>query len=183
VTPRGFSTAETCETARLEQYSREYGRRTVSLSLYLDAIGHGADASTIETLHRRATDDSGHDDQLDKARCIHSGDARLAQVGQVGTGAMYLLIPPMAPDSGEDIRQIGKEPVHLRVRFDAPLSRWVQLGAYDAATACEAERHARLAGVDSQVRQRPKETFSESAAWMAAARCVDVADPQLSVAR
>jgi hypothetical protein len=123
-------------------------------------------------------EDTGHDDQLDFSRCLFGADARLS-AGELGSGRTYLLVPPTEPDPGEDLRALGDAIVHLKDRFDAPLGRWQQLGAYDTPTACEAERHDRLALVDDLAKQRPKESYVTSAAVIAAVRCIDVADPKL----
>jgi hypothetical protein len=175
-----FASAEECEGARLEQYSREYGRRAVSLRLYLNAVNRGG-TTEVDVLEHKVAADSGHDDQLENARCINSGDARLSQPGRSPNSSMYLLVPPVEPDIGEDIRSVAKAiPIHLRVRFDAPLGRWYQFGAFDSAAVCEAGRHARLAQVGAQAEQRPNENFSEPAAHLAAARCVSTADQNLT---
>jgi hypothetical protein len=174
-----FASASDCETGRQELISREYGRRTVSLRLHLDAVARGADPKDIAVLAQRAAEDSGHDRQLENSRCIHDQDARLSARGQVGAGPTYLLGPPTEPDPGEDLRLLGEAPVHLRERLDAPLSRWSQFAAYDSAEACEMDRHALLARVDDNVQRRPKESFTKSAAIVAAARCVGIADSAL----
>src|SRR4029453_6531023 len=109
--------------------SREYGRRTASMHLWMDALSRKADARDLQVLERRVAEDSGHDDQLDHARCINAGDARLTRQLKPAVGSTYLLIPPTEPDPGEDIRLVGSVPIHLHDRLDAPLSRWFQLGA------------------------------------------------------
>ena len=175
----GFATATDCERSRKEQYAHEYGHRAASMQLYLDSVFRGADPSYIAVLHRRAAEDSGHDDQLDSARCILDQDVRLGQPANVGAGPMYLLVPPTEPDPGEDRRHAGEAPLHLRPRFDAPLSRWDQLGAYDSATACEVVRHARAADLADLAARNPKDSYTTSAAITAAQRCVDPADATL----
>jgi hypothetical protein len=178
--PNSFSSAGDCEAASHDLYVREYGRRTASLGLLMDAMHRKADTQDIQVLARRAAEDSGHDEQLDHARCINARDTRLTREVTPATGAMYLLIPPIEPDPGEDIRSVGSVSIHLRERFDAPLSRWFQLGAFDSEDACNEERHRRLSVVSDEAQRRPNESFTKSAAIVAAARCVAPSDQQLA---
>jgi len=178
---RSYKSAIDCEQARTEQYVREYGRRTASVRLYLDAVGHAPDAQVLAVLHRRAAEDSGHDDQLDNARCLDGRDVRLGRTAaSIRLGTAYLLVPPTEPGPGEDIRKINTERVHLAVRFEAPLSRWSQLSAFDTIGECDSERARRLASVDQLDQRNPKNSYSVSAAVIAAAVCVGPTDQRLN---
>lgn len=82
---RRYKSATDCEQAKTEQYVREYGRRTTSIRLYLDAVGHAADAQVLAVLHRRAARDSGH---LSELSMIHSS---------TGPSNKPMNPPPMQP--------------------------------------------------------------------------------------
>lgn len=142
-------------------------------------VSHHAAADDIAVLHLRAAEDSGHDDQLVTARCILDQDIRLGGSLTAGAGPMYLLTPPTEPDPGEDLRRVGDAPIHLRERFDAPLSRWQQLGAYDSAEACEVARHSNIAFIAELASGNPNDSYTKSAAAAAAQRCVGPGDPAL----